>query len=80
MTPRAAAKRKAPAEFDFTQRDPIEGKEPTERTEVRAVYDDAAIYFDSYAGSPEYRQIQANNLYDGVNKRNRFIFFPENRG
>src|SRR4029077_17178661 len=36
---------KAPIEFDFTQRDPIEGKEPSERTELRIVYDDTSIYF-----------------------------------
>src|SRR5262249_27260540 len=36
---------KAPVEWDFTQRDPIEGKEPSERTEVRIIYDDTSIYF-----------------------------------
>src|SRR5688572_11997316 len=29
---------------DFTQRDPDEGKPPTERTEVRFLYDDGALY------------------------------------
>jgi hypothetical protein len=29
---------------DFTQRDPDEGKAPTERTEIRFLYDDAALY------------------------------------
>src|SRR5262245_1813167 len=36
---------KAPMETDFTQRDPNEGKEPSERTEIRTAYDNAAIYF-----------------------------------
>src|SRR5262245_10283676 len=40
-----AAWTKAPVEWDFTQRDPIEGKEPSEKTEIRIVYDDTAIYF-----------------------------------
>jgi hypothetical protein len=30
---------------DFTQRDPDEGKEPTERTELRVAFDQSAIYF-----------------------------------
>jgi hypothetical protein len=29
---------------DFTQRDPDEGKAPSERTEIRFLYDDAALY------------------------------------
>src|SRR6266571_2247328 len=35
----------APPATEFTQRDPDEGKAPTERTEVRIAYDDANIYF-----------------------------------
>jgi hypothetical protein len=35
----------APMEWDFTQRDPDEGKEPTERTELRILYDNTSIYF-----------------------------------
>jgi len=34
----------APFESGFTQRDPMEGKEPTERTELRVAYDDSAVY------------------------------------
>ena len=34
----------APVISNFTQSDPIEGAPPTERTEVRVVYDDDAIY------------------------------------
>jgi len=34
----------APAATDFTQRDPDEGKAPSRRTEVRFLYDDAALY------------------------------------
>jgi hypothetical protein len=30
---------------DFTQRDPDEGKEPSERTELRVAFDRAAVYF-----------------------------------
>lgn len=33
-----------PPATDFLQRDPIEGVSPTESTEVRVVYDDAALY------------------------------------
>jgi hypothetical protein len=29
---------------DFRQRDPVEGAEPSQRTEVRVAYDDDAIY------------------------------------
>jgi hypothetical protein len=36
---------KAPIEFDFTQRDPIEGVDPSERTEIQVAYDDTSIYF-----------------------------------
>src|SRR5262245_37616310 len=36
---------KAPIEWDFIQRDPIQGADPTERTEMRIAYDDTAIYF-----------------------------------
>ena len=36
--------RSAPAMTDFTQRDPNEGKPASERTEVRIVYDDDALY------------------------------------
>jgi hypothetical protein len=36
---------KAPLEFDFTQRDPIEGVNPSERTEIQVAYDETSIYF-----------------------------------
>ena len=36
--------RGAPAATGFTQTDPAEGKPETERTEVRAAYDDSALY------------------------------------
>src|SRR6266850_5979232 len=35
----------APAETEFTQRDPDEGKPATERTDLRIAYDEANIYF-----------------------------------
>jgi hypothetical protein len=34
----------AHAEWDFIDRDPIEGGDPSERTEIRVVYDDTALY------------------------------------
>ncbi|HEV3051378.1 MAG TPA: DUF5916 domain-containing protein, partial [Longimicrobium sp.] len=34
----------APVLSDFIQKQPVEGGQPTERTEVRFVYDDAALY------------------------------------
>ena len=34
----------APVLSDFVQKQPVEGGAPTERTEVRFVYDDAALY------------------------------------
>ncbi|HEY2384419.1 MAG TPA: DUF5916 domain-containing protein [Terriglobia bacterium] len=37
--------KKAPIEWDFTQRDPIEGVDPSERTEIQVVYDESSIYF-----------------------------------
>ena len=36
--------RDAPVLSDFVQKQPVEGAQPTERTEVRFVYDDAALY------------------------------------
>src|SRR5215467_7817446 len=40
-----AAWMRAPVEWDSTQRDPIEGVEPSERTEIQVAYDDTSIYF-----------------------------------
>ena len=40
-----AAWMKAPMEFEFTQRDPIEGVDPSERTQIQVAYDDTSIYF-----------------------------------
>src|SRR5690554_3019676 len=34
----------APATTGFTQRDPIEGAPPSQRSEIRVLYDDHAIY------------------------------------
>src|SRR5688572_33370021 len=36
--------RNAPAATEFLQRDPDEGKPASERTDLRIVYDDAAVY------------------------------------
>ncbi len=45
----------APVISEFTQRDPVQGASPTERTEVRVVYDDAAIYIGArmYDSAPD---------------------------
>jgi hypothetical protein len=40
-----AAWMKAPVEWDFTQRDPVEGVAPSERTEIQIAYDDTSVYF-----------------------------------
>ena len=32
-------------EFEFTQRDPIEGVDPSERTQIQVAYDDTSVYF-----------------------------------
>jgi hypothetical protein len=37
--------KKAPVEWDFTQRDPVEGVPPSERTEIQVAYDDTSVYF-----------------------------------
>ena len=42
---------------DFTQRDPDEGKPATERTEVRVLYDDSALYFAARLFDREMAQI-----------------------
>ncbi|HEX2202086.1 MAG TPA: DUF5916 domain-containing protein [Longimicrobium sp.] len=49
----------APVLSDFVQKEPVEGAQPTERTEVRFVYDDEALYVGArmYANDP--RAIQA---------------------
>src|SRR4051794_31754085 len=36
---------KAPVEFEFTQRDPIEGVDPSERTQIQVAYDETSVYF-----------------------------------
>jgi len=45
----------APAAADFTQRDPDEGRPATERTEVRVLYDDTAVYIGTrmFDGEPQ---------------------------
>jgi hypothetical protein len=57
----------APFESGFTQRDPIEGSPPTERTELRVAYDDSAIYFGVrlFDGEPEkiVRQLSRRDNY-----------------
>jgi hypothetical protein len=36
--------KQVPIELDFTQRDPIEGVAPSERTEIQVAYDDSSLY------------------------------------
>ncbi|HQZ17567.1 MAG TPA: DUF5916 domain-containing protein [Vicinamibacteria bacterium] len=52
----------------FTQSVPDEGAAPTERTEVRVLYDDRALYIGFFAGHREVRDIIYNELrrdFDG---------------
>ncbi|MFQ6045226.1 MAG: DUF5916 domain-containing protein [Gemmatimonadales bacterium] len=49
----------APAFSDFTQRDPNEGEPPSEKTEVRVVYTDHAIYVGVRAWDSQADQIGA---------------------
>jgi hypothetical protein len=49
----------APAIGDFTQKDPVEGAPATERTEVRFVYDDDALYVGARMYSADPSAIQA---------------------
>jgi hypothetical protein len=50
---------KAPAIADFTQKEPNEGAEPTDRTEVRFVYDGAALYVGARMFTEQSTAIQA---------------------
>jgi hypothetical protein len=49
-----AAWRDAPPETDFVQREPDEGAQPTDRMDVRFVYDDTALYVGArmYSADP----------------------------
>ncbi len=73
----------------FTQRDPIEGAQPTERTEVWVAYDDAALYIAArmYDDSPDSiatqmgrrdASLNADELYVGIDsyhdRRSGFYF------
>lgn len=49
----------APAVTDFRQKEPNEGAEPTDRMEVRFVYDDAALYIGARMYSADPAAIQA---------------------
>ena len=58
-----------PPEGGFTQRDPLEGEKPTERTELRIAFDDSAIYFgvhlfDSEPGKIVRRLSRRDNYSD----------------
>ena len=48
-----------PAITDFLQKQPAEGAAPTERTEIRLAYDDAALYVGARMYSKEPARIQA---------------------
>src|SRR5580765_5480725 len=47
----------APPATEFTQRDPSEGKAPTERTALRIAYDDTNIYFGVHLFDSEPQKI-----------------------
>jgi hypothetical protein len=49
----------APVLADFVQKQPVEGGQPTERTEVRFVYDDAALYVAARMFKKDPKAIQA---------------------
>lgn len=58
--------RDAPPVTQFTQRDPDEGKPPTQRTEVRVAYDDEALYigarmWDAHPDSVVARLVRRDN-------------------
>ncbi len=57
----------APVLSDFVQKQPVEGGAPTERTEVRFVYDDAALYVGArmYKNDPAAIQAPVGRRDDG---------------
>ena len=61
---------------DFTQREPNEGAPATERTEVRVLYDDNALYVGArlYDSSPDSVQAQLARR-DRVSSSDRFLVF-----
>jgi hypothetical protein len=54
-----AAWRSAPAIADFIQKEPVEGAQPTDITEVRFVYDDGSLYIGARMRSTGEAPIQA---------------------
>lgn len=68
--------RSAPVDTQFVQRDPVEGVAPTMRTEVRVVYDDAALYigarmWDAHPDSIVARLVRRDNSCQA----DRFMLF-----
>ena len=55
-----AAWRLAPATADFFQREPVEGAPPSERTEVRILFDDGHLYFGLRCFDSEADRLVAN--------------------
>ncbi|MCH8286082.1 carbohydrate binding family 9 domain-containing protein, partial [candidate division KSB1 bacterium] len=51
-------------EFDdrFTQREPVEGAEPTEKTEIAIIYDEKNLYIGARLFDSEPEKIQATNM------------------
>ena len=47
---------------DFIQREPFEGEPATEKTEIRVLYDDEAIYFGATMYDPEPEKLIINSL------------------
>ncbi len=61
---------------DFTQRDPDEGKPATERTEVRVLYDDSALYVGARLFDREVAQVGRRlSTRDGDGDADRITFY-----
>ncbi|HLM69302.1 MAG TPA: hypothetical protein VK358_17310, partial [Longimicrobium sp.] len=49
----------APVMSDFVQKEPVEGAAPTDRTEVRFIYDDDALYIGARMHARDPRSVRA---------------------
>ena len=69
-----------PAFTDFTQRDPEEGQPATERTELRLLYDDDALYVGArlFDGEP-YRVVKRLSRRDESAEADRFSIYLDPR-
>ena len=55
---------------DFIQREPVAGAPATEKTEMRIIYDDEALYFGVWAFDPEPGKLIINSLKQDFPIRN----------